>query len=222
MTTEQLKRSYHLFLHLVDPRDPFSLVSPIGTAIRWSYSRVEKAAQVEDKMTADSIIDDECDLIEGRLGLSFVAAQTGLTGIVSGCMRIHDFHEKQTGSRQLLGIDGKKKEILGLRNADIVPVDTTGHSQVEGVNAFANYFKHRDEWPHDWTQLENHNEKDTAEVIQAFGAKPGSTGNFRVGYERLFGDNDFTKVERIAEVVEKWASAIRKAYTEELRAKGLL
>jgi hypothetical protein len=60
-----------------------------------------------------------------------------------------------------LGNGGKKDAILGVTNTDITPVGGTAFSAVEGVNAFANYFKHRDEWPYDWTELRKNNEKHT-------------------------------------------------------------
>lgn len=121
-------------------------------------------------MTAEWITDDECESIEEQLGPAFVAAQTHLTRVVSLCKRIHDWQERQTKSKVLLGIAGKRDEILGVTNADIKPVSGTAHTVAEGLNAFANYFKHRDEWPHDWTQLERNNEKRTAMIIRAFDA----------------------------------------------------
>jgi len=151
-----------------------------------------------------------------------VVAQTHVTRVVSLCKRIHDWHEHQTGSKLLFGIDGKRDEILGVKNAEIVPVGGTVYTAAEGLNAFANYFKHRDEWPHDWTQLERNNEKRTAMIIQAFGAQPGSTGNLRQGYEALFGNDKYGEVGQLAEAVETWTRAIRKAYEDELRNAGLL
>jgi hypothetical protein len=109
-----------------------------------------------------------------------------------------------------------------VKNTDITPVAGTAFSAVEGLNSFANYFKHRDEWPHDWTELQRNNEKRTVAVIQAFGAQPGSTGNLRQGYSALFGDDNYANVGRLAEAVETWTRAIRKAYEEELRDAGLL
>ncbi|MGH7780345.1 MAG: hypothetical protein ACREQR_11015 [Candidatus Binataceae bacterium] len=173
-------------------------------------------------MTAAWITDDECDSIEDQLGLAFVAAQTHITRVVSICKRFHDWHERATGSKLMLGIEGKRNEILGVKNAKIIPVTGTAFSAVEGLNGFANYFKHRDEWPLDWMRLQRNNEKRTAAVIDAFEAHPGSTGNLRQGYAGLFGDDNYADVGRLAEAVETWTRAIRKAYEDELRGAGLL
>jgi hypothetical protein len=214
----KFRASYGIVLHLLDPDGGLErLVLPMGASIRCSIARIDEAARDDDKMTAEWITDDECDSIEEQLGLAFVAAQTYLTRVVSLCKRIHDWHEHETGSTFLLGIGGKKDEVLGVKNTGITPIAGTAFSAVEGLNAFANYFKHRDEWPHDWTELQRNNEKHTVAVIQAFGARPGSTGNLRQGYHALFGDDEYPNVGRVAETVETWTRAIRKAYEDELR-----
>jgi hypothetical protein len=222
MAAVKFKASYGIVLRLLGPDgDLDRLVSPMSASIRSSIARIDKAAQGDNEMVAEWITDDECDSIEEQLGLAFVAAQTHTTRVVSLCKRIHDWHEGQTGSKTLLGIDGKKDQILGVKNADILPVAGTAYAAVEGINAFANYFKHRDEWPHDWTQLQKTNEKHTATVIQAFGAQPGSTGNLRQGYRGLFGDDDYANLGRLAGAMEHWTRAVRKAYENELRNAGL-
>jgi hypothetical protein len=223
MASVKFYASYGIVLRLLDPDgDLERLVSPMGASIRSSIARIDEAARGNDKMTAEWITDDECDSIEEQLGLAFVAAQTHLTRVVSLAKRLHAWHERQMRSKVLLGIGGKRDEILGVKNADIIPVARTGFSAVEGLNSFANYFKHRDEWPHQWAELQRNNEEHTVAVIQAFGAQPGSTGNLRQGYTGLFGDDDYAKVGRVAEAVETWTRAVRKAYEEELRNAELL
>jgi hypothetical protein len=105
--------SYGIVLHLLDPDGGLErLVSPMGASIRSSIKRIKETANVQDQEgadeTADWITDDECDLIEAQLGLAFVAAQTHLTRVVSLSKRLHEWHERQTGSKLLLGIEGKK------------------------------------------------------------------------------------------------------------------
>jgi hypothetical protein len=55
----------------------------------------------------------------------------------------------------------------------------TRYTVAEVINAFANYFKHRDEWnPVDWSDPKGLN-TNTLKVITAIGATPASDGAFR-------------------------------------------
>lgn len=212
--------SYGSVLRILDldiKSDLEDMLAPIGEAIRKSIETIDEADNMMEKQERNWIIDDECDSIENWVGLAFVATQTYLTRVTSRCRRLHDWHEHQTKSRLLLGIEGKRQEILGATTK----VRRTNYTAVEAVNAFANYFKHREEWPFDWTQLERDIEKRTAKVIQAFGARPGSTGNLRQGYASVLGDGiAFNEVARLGDVVHTWACALRTAYEQELREGG--
>lgn len=223
MAAMKFSRSYGIVLHMIDADDDLDrIVLPMGASIRASIARIDEAGRSDDEMTAEWITGDECDSIEEQLGLAFVAAQTHITRVVSLCRRVHDLHESQVGSKSLLGIEGKKDQILAVKNTDILAIRGTPYTTVEGLNSFANYYKHRDEWPYDWTQLQKNNEKRTAAVIEDFGAKPGSTGNLRQGYKGLFGDDDYANIGRFAEALAKWRSAIKEAYEDKLRKAGLL
>ncbi len=219
----EFRASYGILLRFLNPDGSLDrLLSPIGTSISNSIYTIDQTIDQNDPdddedrtIERSMIIDEECDSIEDQLGLAFVASQTHITRVASMCRRIHDCCEHKTGSKRLLNIDGNKWEILGLTNADIVPVGGTRYPAVRGLYEFANYFKHRDEWRRDWTPL-NDNQKRTIEVIQAFGAQPGSTGNLRHGFAGLFGNDDFANVGQIADAVEAWTRAIRKAYEREL------
>jgi hypothetical protein len=213
--------SYGIVLRLLDlggDRDLDDLLIPIGNSVRSSIKIVEEADK-RGEQEDDWIIDDECERVEMSLGLTFVAAQTYMTRVISYAKRLHDWHERQTKSRLLLGITGQKKdEILGVVTPKICG---TQYTAAEAVNSFANYFKHRDEWPFNWSQLTRSNEKQTVAVIEALGAQPGSTGNLRCGYSSLFGQNvPFDQVTRLTDVVLDWARALKSAYEQELQSGG--
>jgi hypothetical protein len=194
------------------------MLRPIGDPIHSSIETIYEAEKVEEKLERDWLIDEECDSIESWLGLAFVAAQTYITRVVSHCKRLHEWHERQTKSKVLLGIKGFKHEILAAASPK---VRSTNYTAVEGVNAFANYFKHRDEWPFDWNQMQRDDEKRTAAIIGAFGAQSGNTGNLRQGYASVLGDEiPFNEVVRLGGIVRDWARALKAAYEQELVAKG--
>jgi hypothetical protein len=87
------------------------------------------------------------------------------------------------------------------------------------INAFANYFKHRDERASSWAKLTG-NSKKTADVITAAGAKQGSSGNLRQALETLGIDyKDPTKL--LTEVIA-WEQAIASIYKRELGSLKLL
>jgi hypothetical protein len=210
--------SYGARLALLDldiNSDLDEMLRPIGDAIRSSIETIEEADKLE-KLERIWTTDEECESIESWLGLAFVAAQTYLTRVISHCRRLHDWHEHQTKSRVLLGTNGAKHGILA---AATPKVRSTSYTAVEAINAFANYFKHRDEWPFDWTQLQGDNEKQTATIIKAFGARSGSTGNLRQGYASILGDKiPFNEVARLSGIVRDWARSLKTAYEQELRA----
>ncbi len=207
-------------LHLdIEGGDLEQMLLPIGHAIRSSIEAIERSDKME-KQERDWLIDEECDSIENFLGLGFVVAQTQITRVISHCKRLHEWHERQTKSKVLLGIEGAKHEI---RAAAAPKVGSTKYTAVEAINAFANYFKHRDEWPLDWTELQREDEKRTAAIIEAFGAQSGCTGNFRRGYASLLGEaTAFNEVARLGDVVGGWARALKDAYEQELSASGFL
>jgi len=216
----QFYASYGISLAVLDLDinwDLDEMLRPIGDAIRSSIETIEEADKLE-KLERIWTTDEECESIESWIGLAFVAAQSYLTRVISHCKRLHDWHERQTKTRVLLGIKGFKHEILAAATPKVRP---TNYTAIEAVNAFANYFKHRDEWPLDWTQLQGDNEKWTAAIIEAFGAQSGSTGNLRQGYASVLGDKiPLNEVSRLGGIVRDWVRALKTAYEQELVANG--
>jgi len=211
---------YGIVLRVLDldiKRDLEEVLRPIGAEIRSAVEAADEAQKKDD----DWGIDDELELIEMSLGICFVVAQTQIARVISHARRLHEWHEHHSKRKILLGIEGfRKDEMLGVVTSRI---GGSTHTAVEGINAFANYFKHRDEWPADWTQLRKRNEIRTAAVIRKFGAEPGRSGNLKRGYKSLFGDAArYNEVPRIVDAVRDWARALKTAYEQELRAGGFL
>ena len=96
----------------------------------------------------------------------------------------------------------------------------TEFSQVQVIDAFANYFKHRDEWRADWNSLPQKSAS-TAQIISAVGASQGSTGNLRAGAEVL-GNAAYTNVTVFIEILNNWRKNLYDGYREELETKQLI
>jgi ubiquinone biosynthesis protein UbiJ len=128
-----------------------TLLEPIGKAIADSIagSRV-RIAKFEERYgheaygreAAHMLAEEEHAVVEHFLGLAFVAAQTAyITAVVS---RLTDVHRlaRVRNNTALTTTPGSKPDMLQYR---FRPAPKKPYSQIEIVDAFANYYKHRDE-----------------------------------------------------------------------------
>lgn len=108
------------------------------------YSNFAVEAEGNDDWI-ESLAEDFQGTREQLLGSVFLLCQERITTIVSNALRCRTNFER-VGLNVSLIKRNKKKFIriraLGESNAEI--------SRIEAMNAVANYFKHRSEWPHDW------------------------------------------------------------------------
>jgi hypothetical protein len=191
------------------------LLDPLARAIESCTEVINVTARRSDeddleRTGREAVIEDESDRLENLLGLSLVACQLSITGVISLIKKMHDVFEKQTGFPIRLGC--QRRELLQRHNQLI---SGTTYSSLTAVDAFANYFKHRDEWSHDWSNL-NKNSIFTAGVIRALGAQPHSDENLRKGYQAIFGDDNYTGVGRFAKLLQDWTRGLKKEYRETL------
>lgn len=215
-------------LQLLDSivRDQF-LLRQFGAALRAAGDRIE-AVSAESRDAAvdgvfdyeweaiggmDALVDYECEGIEGLLGMSFIACQLDITSVVSRCQMFH-------GLAPELGPKPTKQDLM-----DVCRETVTGSafSKVTGINAFANYFKHEDEWPVDWSKINPKSPAaETARIVVALGAVPASSGNMRTGFERIVGHTEYEQVGKLGNVIRKWESEVKGEYKEKLKKKKLL
>ncbi|HVB57664.1 MAG TPA: hypothetical protein VNE63_14745 [Candidatus Acidoferrales bacterium] len=171
-------------------------LTPIGKAIHEEVAWIGSSAATSDKGDENPLVGMACEAIENLLGLCFVICQVFITDVVSVCYGIRLLAE---------GEPPKKKDLLATCSTR---VSRTEYTQVQATDALANYFKHRDQWPSkEWPRKAP--SKYTAQVISALGNKPGSTRNFRTGFEAVVGDSAYSDVARLGEVVENWAAGLR-------------
>lgn len=191
------------------------VLDSFGVAVATCSETISQAKRSGDRDYIDAVVDDECAVVENVIGAAFVASQAELTATISHVMRLHA--RASADGHVLTTSDGRKSGILRLGNVLRAGIP---YSDVEVINAFANYFKHHDEWDIRWDTLTGLS-KQTADTITAFGATAGSTGNLRQGI-RALGVADTRELVRLSEFIERWRQTILQGYESELRRIGLL
>lgn len=203
------------------------ILGPLGTAIADIGAEIDKAAS-KFGPDADSWIDDEVGNIEELLGVAFVACQAQITSIVAGIQRLHktamcrEEHAKKRRTIQLMTTDCKR---AGIMQHGFAPNAGSLYSPIEVIDAFANYYKHSDQWSVegvDWDKPETHGfAARTIAVTRFAGAEQGSTGNLRTGAEYL-GNRKYQDTSVFSAHLSKWRKGLVDAYEAELKSKGLI
>ena len=179
--------------------------------------RIERVEDHENEDYAEHVIDEECDLIEDLLGSSFVLCQTYIT-----CVRYRVQRLRKAIARHDPGLVSRvpltKKGIL---RAGSTAVRGCGHSKVQVIDSFANYFKHRVEWPPYWNRIEGDQAKRTVAVIRKVGAEEGCSGNMRRA-ARALGNEGYCDLGVFQQALDTWRSNLIEQLRNELVSGGLL
>jgi hypothetical protein len=207
-------RSLKMLTRFIGGSDMDPTFYALGSLMRDSCNYLSKLS--EEDPSYDALVDDEVDQIETILGLCFVAGQTAITSVVSGCKRIHLFAGRYFNSTNLSPVgSGNKSELM--KRYEMVTAGA--FTPVTAIDAFANYFKHCDEWGN-WSDLTTLTGKaaETATIVHALGARSGSTGNLRTGFEAICGDTNYADVVRFGGWIEDWANKLRDDYQRAISA----
>jgi hypothetical protein len=95
-----------------------------------------------------------------------------------------------------------------------------GYTAITIIEALANYFKHKDEWRNRWSDLQQIQRR-SANVLRNIGLLDDKdeqivlTGNFRDAFMQIFGDDDYTNVGRLTNLVHKWRDTLKREYQSE-------
>jgi hypothetical protein len=146
------------------------------------------------------------------LGATFVVWQTYLSTMVSAVLEVDEQCRSALGI-QLSILEGggrRRRKVLAFGGPIIAG---TTYTVAEIIEAFANYFKHRDEWTADWTGLKD-NAEETAQVIRSCGAVPDGANNFQTGAEALGVREPYDDFRVVDEMLSKWVGHI------EMRARS--
>ncbi len=181
-----------------------TLLEPIGDAIAASSERI-KAFKTRYKDDAPELQAE----IEDFIGVAFVASQTYITIVVSTLQKLHKL-VRLGGKAELTTTSGSKQDLMGYgsKHSREKP-----YSPIQVINAFANYYKHRDEWDPDWTKLGGR-QKETATIIGSAGAFQSSTENLRIGAKYL-GNTEFSKTRVFVNIFTAWRKQLVAAYSAE-------
>lgn len=181
----------------------------LGKAALQAEDRITEVAKTQDGDYIGEVFAEETILIEDVLGCAFVVTQSYITDIVSRLKWLH--HRVERDGHCLTTTDASKLALIN-SYSDIVP--GTAYTQIQVINAFANYFKHHDEWPK-WDNATDQSAV-TVGILLAVGADENSSDNCRKGLTALGIDRAFD-VYTMANIVARWHSNLSNAYKDELK-----
>ena len=93
-------------------------------------------------------------------------------------------------------------------------------TQVKLIDALANFYKHKDEWPAGaWNSLDGQSGQ-TAKILQAVGIEQYSTGQFRTGLSILCSESAVPT--DMAPILKNWSKTLILAYEQELRTQNMI
>ena len=187
------------------------LLDPICDAIENTIIRIEEIPEKTEAIYKDLLIDDECGKIESLIGLSFVVCQISITGFVSTIIKLYSNYLSEYPEKNGAILVPSKRELLKISDGICIRSKKT---KVQIMDAFANYYKHQDEWGYNWDNPIGPS-KATIELLRLEGIKSGSTGNFRDG-ARILGNTKYTDGRVYRTILKEWIDSVGKKITEDL------
>ncbi len=187
----------------------------LSKAVQSGIDAIQQAEETGFEDYYEAVVDTQCETVENLLGTAFVTSQVHITAVVSAITKLHKCAGRD--KHALRATSGKKPGILSFGDSYVAG---TGVTPVAAIDAFANYFKHRDEWGADWSKLDNRS-CSTANVIEKLGACSGNSGNMRTGAEAL-GNPSYTQLTLFVKTIDLWRSSLEFAYRAELATLGLV
>ena len=211
----------------VDDQTLDKLFSVIQEGIVSSSRRIKSASQSGGELFLEAVTDDECDSIEQLLGLAFVVGQTFITAVRSCLAQLSAICNTDIGSPLGFVTGPKGYEVLKLGDR---MRNNPEHSEIQVINAIANYWKHQEEWPTRterkeeclelvWDQRQMGNdEKRTVEIVASIGISPYSTGNLRTAYKAFGLTSSYEDLLQIRDKLRNWAHSLHRRAQSEIAA----
>lgn len=191
------------------------VLEALSDTIIEAESSITEASETGYDEYIEAVVDEETAVIEDLLGCGFVACQSYIAAVVSGVKSLHK--RAKADGHQLCTTNGTKDSIMRFRGNTVAGGNYT---EIQVINAFANYFKHHEEWPRQWGNATGP-AAETIAVIQAVGAIQASTGNLRTGSESL-GNKEYKQLGAFADKLLEWSARLCSEYRRELENIGLL
>lgn len=151
---------YRAHLALVVPRheqpDLERLHAPIESAIAAAKNICEnyESCDVEEHVR-ELVWEEESSYTEDLIGVAFVISQARLTKVATRIIALHDYHARSGYHFKCMAIPSgksineRKKSVF---KAHSKVLGGTSFTEVQVINAFANYYKHHDEWNRSWAK----------------------------------------------------------------------
>lgn len=189
---------YRLLDISVEATNMDDILDVLGSAIRASGARI-KNATAESADYGEFVTDDECALIEDLLGTAYVVCQRYAKSVEARALRILNAKFPKGHAWRKGGL---------LRYGPRMTVEGMRLTQMQVVDAAANYFKHGDSWAGPWDELKK-TPKRHATRLKAAGMEQYCTGQFRQIAERL-GNTEYSDTRIFGAIVHTWAKEVRQ------------
>jgi len=181
----------HKLLKLKASGEPTrDVLGSLGKGVEAASSRLKEVAENRDPEWAEIVGEEASEFKEELLGAAFVVCQAYLAGVVNAALRMKK------------GLNAKH-EVLQLGEK----YGRGPYTKVQVIDAFANYYKHRDDWSSGpWNELKGQQAR-TAESIRSAHAKEGSPLNLETGMRSL-GVNDLHTLVPLHSMLMEWSVSV--------------
>jgi hypothetical protein len=187
-----------------------SALSAIGTAA-FAAANARKSApgwsDLEPQYQAVLQVLDE-EVVSSLVGAAFVVAQERISSTVSRLEEVVNSLGTKSPFARSGGGKVARDSLLAF-GSDVVDLDAK-MSYVASIDAVANYFKHRDEWPASWASITNPLQRRTRDAVERLGLKDSNTlgQNLSVACSRL-GISDCRETSLLGHYIHEWRAQAR-------------
>jgi hypothetical protein len=206
---------YKIDVSLVSIAFQYDITSDVLLELRKTIERVRKNTDdVTKRIDQDSaafIWETTNSIIENLHGAAFVVCQASITAIISRVKALHTFAKGD--GHPISSVPNDKNQMLTFKSSVVA---STNVSQVQAIDAVANYFKHNDEWPRGWINPDARS-KPTITTLQALGFQFGNSA-ILTDAVKFFDSNLLS----LANAVNVWHEAIVEELKKELTNAGLM
>jgi len=153
---------------------------------------------------------DEIRVMEDILGCAFVMAQTSIKRVANSTRALNALAKSSTIAQktvhELMRWPGHERQ-------------APPYSKIELIDAVANWWKHREEWPCDWAEITTRQARETAQRIASLGISSNTPGKLLeiVGHFGLSAPSAqmTSNLAPLWALVRQWAEAVETAVWDE-------
>jgi hypothetical protein len=201
------------------------LHGPVELEIKRASDEIRHAEQMESEEYADHVAETNRELIEELLGVALVSAQVFLTSVRNRFIALAPAYREDF--KDELALDGKpvSKDMVFTCGEKLS--SKVAFTDIEAINALANYWKHHDEWPKGWKEdgewcvavwsdQASKLQKKTIEVVTVLGMAPARVWNLQKAVEAL-GVEEYHELAPVREKLAAWADSLLNKAAAQIR-----